>query len=375
MTKPRPEVRPNLALREARGNESFNQVAARLCAAATRRQVQLPDPANVKRHYQRIETGKVGTPTEPYLSLICETMGRSPLELFGRLDPDSSAAETFSIRSHKFVPTFIGADNVAAAREHFAADAVDHDMACAGAEVDYGDSSATLYLFPFGVALFHVIEDLAFESVAGVARWRRTSYEDALEWAGEALTRAVERPVEAGYVFSFYWIGNTMWSSDVLLSAMRLLSMPEVIFSDQGPLEAQLSNAEAVERSLLRDGFEHPEIVDYGIMGISIGCASWSAVAYHALAPARALDETTHVEVELRTQAVWCYCRAIHDQVEDGQDPDVPDGYGWRYLRAMRSKAISPGAQEPTQSLSMRRAIFATSHLDDQLTSAIECLR
>ena len=132
---------------------------------------------------------------------------------------------------------------------------------------------------------------------------------------------------------------------------------------------------EAVEKSLLRDGFEHPEIVDYGVMGIAIGCASWSAVAYHALAPARALDEAAHVDVQLRTQAMWCYSRSILDQVEDGQDPAVPEGFGWRYLRAMRSKAVSPGAQESIQSLSMRRAIFATSHLDDQLASAIECLK
>ncbi|MEV5988866.1 hypothetical protein AB0L85_28320 [Streptomyces sp. NPDC052051] len=40
------------------------------------------------------------------------------------------------------------------------------------------------------------------------------------------------------------------------------------------------------------------------------------------------------VNCELAVQTLWCFTRQIQQMVEDGQDPSIPERYGWRVLRA-----------------------------------------
>lgn len=349
-------------------------MAARLRSRALQRGEALGTHASVKRNIIKLEQGEILYPrTRLWRELLCEDTGLSHIELFGNTAPERPDLDTFRLVSHKFVPTFVGAEY---ARDLANADST-HDCvtahtACSTQQVHYpGADEAALYVYPFGVALFHIVETVEFPTVCALARWRETSYEDALSWAGKYLSRPGRAFASASYVFSVYVLAESIWSADALPTAMRLISMPEVMFGSD-PTE---SNAEAVEAALLRDDFAHPDIVEYGVMGVSIGYASWSSISYYPLVAKRALSANELAEVEVLTQAVWCYCRELLDEVEAGRDPVVPDEYGWRYLRAMKSKALSPGAQESTQRLSMRRAVYETSHLGDQLSSAIECLR
>ncbi|MCA1702631.1 MAG: hypothetical protein LC808_04935, partial [Actinobacteria bacterium] len=65
----------------------------------------------------------------------------------------------------------------------------------------------------------------------------------------------------------------------------------------------------------------------------------------------------------------------LNGEFEQGRDPLVPDQWGWRYLRAVRSRLINPRPRESGQHRSMREAILETSVLVDQLDQAIEALR
>lgn len=56
----------------------------------------------------------------------------------------------------------------------------------------------TLTSWPFGVALFHLIEDLVLESIAELAVWRRVSYERNMRQALEDLRRLVGGEVAGG---------------------------------------------------------------------------------------------------------------------------------------------------------------------------------
>src|SRR5262249_34313285 len=135
------------------------------------------------------------------------------------------------------------------------------------------------------------------------------------------------------------------------------------------------AHAELVEQSLLRDGFDHPEIVDFGMKGISLAFASWSGVVYHPTAPARALTEDELVACELSLQAAWSYCNFIRAEVERGRDPVVPPEYGWRFVRGLRSRLTAERPQETSQHRSMREAVVETSGLSRHLTHAVETLR
>ena len=98
-------------------------------------------------------------------------------------------------------------------------------------------------------------------------------------------------------------------------------------------------------------------------------------MAYRPLAEDQALAEGDLVACELAVQAAWEYAAWIGSQVEAGRDPDVPDGFGWRFLRGMRSRLSVAQAQETVAHRTMREAVFVTSTLDGMLAQAIEALR
>jgi hypothetical protein len=109
--------------------------------------------------------------------------------------------------------------------------------------------------------------------------------------------------------------------------------------------------------------------------GTSLGYASWSGVVYHPIARDRALREDELITCELSVQAVWAYCDHLRQHVEQGNDPIVPPQYGWRFLRATRSRLTTERPQETSQHRSMRDAIMHTSGLNRHLTQALETLR
>ncbi|SFX72796.1 hypothetical protein OH786_02685 [Streptomyces atratus] len=57
-------------------------------------------------------------------------------------------------------------------------------------------------------------------------------------------------------------------------------------------------------------------------------------------------------------QALWCFTRQIQQMIEDGQDPSMPEQYGWRFLRAAYSRLTTARAQETAQHVLMREAIM-----------------
>jgi hypothetical protein len=72
---------------------------------------------------------------------------------------------------------------------------------------------------------------------------------------------------------------------------------------------------------------------------------------------------------------VWCFTRQIQQMIEDGQDPSMPEQYGWRFLRAAYSRLTTARAQEAAQHVLMREAIMKTSGLAERLRAAQDALR
>jgi hypothetical protein len=169
------------------------------------------------------------------------------------------------------------------------------------------------------------------------------------------------------------------WAGDQLDIAMRLLCMPSVLLDRDGQGSAAedrlLASADVIERTLLDDhNVDRPDLVGFGARGVSIGYASWSGVAYHPVAPTRALPENDLVACELLVQAIWCYTHEILRQVEAGDDPVVPAECSRRFLRGIRSRLTAPRAMESGQHNSMRDAVLSSSRLTRQLDSAMDAL-
>ena len=77
------------------------------------------------------------------------------------------------------------------------------------------------------------------------------------------------------YVLSAFWVEEPIWDGADLVTAMRLMCVPSVLLDRRLVDDEILSaKAEVAERAHLRNGFSHPEIAEFGVSGVSIGCAS-----------------------------------------------------------------------------------------------------
>jgi hypothetical protein len=284
-----------------------------------------------------------------------------------------AAGDRLGLRSHKFISAYIG--------EHAAARIRDTNVPASeerqAVAICHPSGTCDLYVWPHGVAIFHLVEELDVPNIASLAVWRYRSYAQNLAWASHQLRQlAGDDTLAAGYVLSLYWLHTPTWVGRVLDTAVRIMCAPRVLVDrEKSGDDDCLPLAEQAERELLAEGFDHNEMRSFGLAGVSLGYASWSGVAYHPLDSARCLAERDLVAYELSMQAIWAYCDHINRQIEQGREPEVGDGYGWRFLRAARSKLTNPRPQETGQHRSMREAAFETSGLAGHLQQAIEVLR
>lgn len=375
---------PNQVLIGLRGERGWGRprLAKALDSLCASKGWSSPGLAALEKALYRIETGRVARPDDFYTRLLCEAYGKSAHELFGDLYARSPIGEASAcdLRSHKFIPVFVGpavAAKLVDSQEMCGADAQWTD--CHRTEVALPGAQCTLYSWPFGVVMYHVVEDRPIEQVAELAVWRRSSYEENMAWAQEELRKLTGiEDVSASYVLSFYWLDRSVWSGIQLETALRLICMPRVLLERddvRSDTRDSFGHATLIEQALLREGFDHPELVNFGIKGISHGYASWSGVVYHPVAPERGLSEQDLVACELAVQAIWAYCDHIRGQVEKGLDPEIPPEFGWRFLRGIRSRITTERPRETSQHRAMREAIVETSGLARHLSQAVETLR
>lgn len=297
----------------------------------------------------------------PGMVTTWESTATPPGDVLIAADAVSPSPSRLGLRSHKFIcgyapPVF----------ERSGMTGESHGgLECRSQPLGHPSGACTLHAFPQGSVVIHLAEDLEVPGVADVATWRVRTYAENLEWATGVLSEMAAAEVTASYVLSAYWVERPIWAGRLLTSGMRLLCSPRVLLEHDG------GSAEA-ERALLADGYEHAGMRSFG-MGGSAGYASWSGVSYY---PAdEGLAEAELVDAELTLQSMWSYSEHVNACTERGEDPAVPDGYGWRFLRAARSRLMSPRPQETGQHQAMREAITETSGLPGILAQAAEALR
>ncbi|MDX6707150.1 MAG: hypothetical protein QOI48_2996 [Solirubrobacteraceae bacterium] len=292
-----------------------------------------------------------------------------------------------TVRSHQFIPAWLSAataQDVAIAHGMTETEHWTQPHRCQ-APPPTPESTCDLYVWPHGVAIFHVVDERSFSSLTTLALWRQAAYDQRLTWATTQL-QPVAPGACAAYILSLYWLTASAWSGHDHETAMRILCMPPILLArgddddghpnhDRHPDPFKHARARLVEDALLSARWDHPGIRSFGVAGTSCGYASWTGVLYHAQAPSRALGEDELIEYELALQSAWAYCAHLNDQVEQGRDPSVPPEWSWRYLRALRCRLANPRPQESAQHRSMREVILQTSDLIGHLDQAIEALR
>lgn len=371
---------PNSVLRDLRKQRGWGRprLARELHRFCLVKNWPSPAEANIEKQIYRLETGRVRLPDEFYTRLYCEFFGKTSDELFGFVRDDDVTATAHKLRSHKFIPLYVGAEGVARIRAACEmSPAASQWLECHRSPVpNYGDA-CHLYTWPFGVAMYHLVEELSPASIAEVAVWRHCSYLENMSWAEQQLHELADcKALSQLYVLGTYWVDALAADAARRDTLLRMLCVPKVLIerSEESHTPSQ-ARAELVEQTLLRDGYHHPGIEDFGVQGVSVGLASWAGVVYQPLADDRALTEEDLVRCELAVQSAWSYCSYIRTAVENGNDPDVPDEFGWKFLRGLRSRLTTERPQETSQHRSLREAVVKTSGLSEHLTQALEIMR
>ncbi|MFD4833654.1 helix-turn-helix domain-containing protein [Streptomyces uncialis] len=297
----------------------------------------------------------------------------------GMSDAVASVAGRIEVDSHKFLPVFIGVERSRRLRAHMTPSVDDQWLESSSARVHHPEArDCVLHVFACGVAVFHLVQPHEPAALTDLAVWRYRSYASDLPWARDKLLDLLDeehtRVPNPEYVLSLYWVASGPWAGDAHDTALRLLSTPSVLV-DRGAPDGPAPLDGTVEESLLATGFDHPDIVSFGVRGVSTGYAGWSGVAYASHSCERSLSIDELVACELTVQALWCFTRQIQQMIEDGQDPSMPEQYGWRFLRAAYSRLTTARAQETAQHVLMREAIMKTSGLAERLRAAQDALR
>jgi transcriptional regulator with XRE-family HTH domain len=341
------------------------------------------------RTVSKWEAGGAAVYPRPDSQAILDTaLGQSPPEVverfaamirLPRLD-HAPAAPGLTVISHKFIPLFVGAEAASAVAAGPGFTVERHGwLECASTEMEHPDAQRhVLHVFACGVAMFHLVQRRESASLAQFAAWRYRSYEEDRLYAERRLAEVLgpadgALPV-AEYVLSAYWLEHGPWDGGDLDTALRLLCASSALVDREAPDGPQPLD-EKVEMSLLMSRLDRPDVVPFGVSGVSIGYAGWSGVSYLAEAPARALREDEIADCELVVQALWCFSRRVQLMIEEGHDPSMPEPYGWRFLRAADSRLTTARALETSQHCLMREAILSTSGLPAMLRAAQEALR
>ncbi|MBQ1062147.1 hypothetical protein [Micromonospora sp. C41] len=376
------QYKPNLVLvnrRKAAGWESRKRAARELHRVGQQRGIrETPTVEAIEKAMYRHETGRVAVTDPIYRQLYCLAYDAKPHDLFGELTGNAEDRPHFTARSHKFVTAFVGAEGAARLRESAGCTpAVRQWHTCYSAPVEHPEGDCTLYVWPCGSVVFHLVEPVQLSTIAALAAWRVASYGDNIKWAIDYL--APTAPVadeSAVYVLGAHWVVEPAWPAELLGTALRIMSTPKVLLHRDRPMDDEhLAHAELVEQLLLAESYDHAGIESFGVPGISAGYASWSGVVYHPISAERSLTESEIISCELAIQSMWAYSDAIGRQIEQGRDPQVPPEHGWRYLRGVRSRLAVSRLRETGQHQAMRRAILRTCDLMPALDQAIETLR
>jgi hypothetical protein len=340
-----------------------------------------PSLDSVLKCINRVERGEVRRPGgDFYAPAFAAALGVPASELFGENETTTPTRTAgFGVSSHQIVPVFVGAE----AASRLAGDPSFRTDEWEWARISWRDldrptGRCRAYVLEWGVVVFHISQQLRLPNVATLAIWRKDAHGSTFD-EGTALVRELLGDPEVPgpeYVLSAFWVEEPIWSGAHLDTAVRLMCVPSVLLDRRvEDKETLLAKAEVAEQAHMRNGFTHPEIVQFGVSGVSLGCASWSGVVYLPISPARALQPDEFISFEIVVQGLWCYSAQILAAARAGTLDDLPQRYGWRFLRASRARLTAAGPVETGQVRMMRDAVLSTSRLIERLNQAQAILR
>lgn len=287
---------------------------------------------------------------------------------------------TFWVASNQFIPLFCPRTAEAIRRSPVAGSHGNPPLEFAAIRLDDG---LVVHATPFGVVTIHRRDVLEMSSLTDLAVWERRTYNERIASTHDEITAefgvTCNRPnCHATYALSVYAVMSSAWALPSRIdAALALMSMASVLLSstpDSADYDAadELERARAAEQAYLSRGITHPEIMPLGMSNTSLGYASWDAITYYALSPARALSEQDIIDFEVKVQTAFCYC---YNLLGGTIEPEMLREHAVSTLQACMAQLLVSGLRESTQYFLMREAIIRTSRLESLLRHAQQALQ
>ncbi|MFJ1757320.1 XRE family transcriptional regulator [Kitasatospora sp. NPDC088134] len=291
----------------------------------------------------------------------------------------ASAGSGFAVNSHQFVPVRLELEHTELYRAGEPYGSGPGNLAQRTLVVPGGDGHhhCRLHVYEFGVAVLHIQQRMEFDSITDLAVWRYPSYEHNRAWARTAVSDLVSDVVGRSiaavpqYTLSVYELIRHGWGAENLVTALHLLATPGVLV-DRTVETAPVSLG--TEPLRFGERWTHSDAIEF-TGATSRGVAGWSGVSYWQDPGETALSIDDIVAMELDTQALWSLSSELLHRVEEGADPQMPEQFGWRWLRGAASRLTSARPTESAAHRAMRAAVLGTSDLPERLRDAWSALK
>jgi len=290
--------------------------------------------------------------------------------------------QTFEVESHKFIPMYLGSE----CYEELGEIPISENQWASYKEVK--TECGRFCFLPFGVGVWHLVERLEFETIADLAIWRRRTYRNIR--AGDHLISVLAKELFAledhsekhsqfepvvgmpGYVLSAFVLIEPLWQADSLDTALRLLSCPTPLQSEDS---ADIKREEAIdlENGLLEAGFQSNDCERFGLDGFDCGYASWAGVSYYPLSKRSESFADRIIEFEIVVQSVWWFANCLKELLLSA-DRTKASSFGIEIVDLIKQfrRVTHIGATEPTSQRTMHEAILKTSRLEEVVEDTIE---
>jgi hypothetical protein len=285
----------------------------------------------------------------------------------------------FVVEAHRFVPVYIGT--------RFNEGVERSTKWGSFRELIFKDSR--LCVSEYGIGVWQIRDTLELNSLTDLAIWRRDGFHSILSgthWISRQTAKLLQisrtpngdflgrMAGQLEYVLSVFVLKAHQWSAAELKSALKLCSCPRVLLNnDEAGLDRMVSISR--EQEFLRNGFEHPDLREFGVFGADLGYAGWAGVSYFGFGKEEEGLATALADFEIALQGLWLFCHLTRKAADQGGQFDPRAGTSTAAtIRHQLGVIKMIGPTEPTEQRMMCEAVFASSRVENHAMATLEAI-
>lgn len=290
----------------------------------------------------------------------------------------------YRIRSHIFVPVYLGPDLVREIKSHLR---VSKWISYKEFPIEDG----RLCVLPNGIGVWDLVSTDSFATLSDMATWRKIRYEEIFSGKYK-ITRILKQLIgkgawsqfsifasvfgKLGYAYSVAIVESPQYKELVQArNALQILSCPK-------PLERTRNDEDTdkglinLENRFLESGLDSDDMVQFGLAGADIGFASWEGLAYYSRLTNSLTAEDDIIEYQIAVHSLWWMSKCLADIWR--AHPVKAMEQLINYLPEIKRQYLNLRSIDPKESISQRtmtEAVLKMNRLHEIIQETLELYR